>query len=431
MAQRPLPIHAVGRPAPWPLVATSFVLALLGWAAASAAAIRAVPDLAAGRLGAESPVLALHLAALVFFPFAVTGAAWHTLPVMLRNHLRSVRLLWLALPLLAGGVPLAAGIALGADTLVWAGTGLLAAALAVTLHQLAGLILHAPREKTLVASRIGVALSALHLVAAFVLGAAVFSAAGPAVWGVPYERMVLVHLLLAALGWLTLLILAVGRTLAPMLALAPAAPPRRLPWLELGFAAGLWLFAGGLAAGVGAIAAAGGAVVAIAVGRFCLQVAGVLRTRRLDAVEGPLAHLTAGVVFLAQSAAVGFAALAGAVDERRGTGAFVLLLVVGWAAGVILGHLGKLLSLSAWTGWPPGPRPGQAAFYPRRLWEAEAAAFAVGVELLAVSVLVRSEPLGYAGAGLVVGSAAAALAGAVTTVLRARAGRLDRSPARD
>ena len=82
----------------------------------------------------------------------------------------------------------------------------------------------------------------------------------------------------------------------------------------------------------------------------------------------------AGTVFLLEAAAAGYAALYGHVDARRAGAAFAILVLAGWAAGVTLGHLGKLLSLSAWSTWPPGPRPKQAALYPRRPWEAEAAA---------------------------------------------------------
>jgi hypothetical protein len=416
-------MHAVGRPAPWPLVSAAFLLALVGWLAATAASIAAAPDLGAGRFGAELPVLAVHLAGLVFFPFAVTGAASHTLPVMLRNDLQSVPRLWLALPLLGGGAPLAAGIAADVEALVWCGVTLVTAGLALVLRELAGVVAGAPKGKMLVASRAGVALSAFHLVAAFVLGAAVFSSGSPTVLGVPYERMVLVHLTLAGLGWLTLLILAVGRTLAPMLALAPAAPARRLPSLELAFTGGLWLLLAGVSAALDPLTAAGGAVVSAALARFGLQVAAVLRTRRLDPVEGPLVHLAVGVLFLAQAAAVGFATLAGAVDPRRGAAAFALTLVVGWAAGVTLGHLGKLLSLSAWSTWPPGPRPKQAALYARRPWRAEALTFTAGIELLAVGILGGWEAVVRGGAAILTASALLAIAGAVITVRRARTGR--------
>ncbi|MCC6223001.1 MAG: hypothetical protein IT201_05870 [Thermoleophilia bacterium] len=418
MVQRPLQIYGVGRPASWPLVGASFSVAVAGWLAAACALVPAAPRLADGWLHAAEPLLAIHLAGLVFLPFAVTGAAWHTLPVMLRNELPSERRLWLALPPLGGGAPLAAGIAVHSEWLTWVSAGLLAAGLVLVVRELAGLVVRAPGEKLLVASRTGVALSALHLVSAFVLGAVAFAADGPDAPGVPFQRLVLVHLMLAGLGWLTLLILAVGRTLVPMLALAPAAPPRRLPGVELVFTGGLWLLLAGIAAALDVLAWAGGAVVVLALGRFGVQVARVALLRRLDAVEGPLAHALAGFVFLAQAAAFGFATLAGALDAWRGTAVLALFLVVGWAGGVTLGHLGKLLSLSAWSTWPPGPRPRQAALYPRLPWKLEAALFAAGVELVGVGILTGSSALTRVGAASVVASALLAAVGCATTVVR-------------
>jgi hypothetical protein len=164
-------------------------------------------------------------------------------------------------------------------------------------------------------------------------------------------------------------------------------------------------------------------VLTLALARFGLEIGRVLRMRKLEAVEGPLAHLAAGVAFLAQAAIFGFVALGGVLDERRGAAAFALVLVGGWAAGVTLGHLGKLLSLSAWSTWPPGPRPKQAALYPRGAWKAEAVAFAVGVELVAAGILAESEGLARVGGGVLLASALLAAAGAAITVRRANAGR--------
>jgi hypothetical protein len=98
----------------------------------------------------------------------------------------------------------------------------------------------------------------------------------------------------------------------------------------------------------------------------------------------------------------------------------VALLALGWAAGITLGHLGKLLSLSAWAWWPPGPRPKQADLYPRRTWLAEAVLFAAGAELLAVGALAGSAPLARAGGACLLAAALAALAGAALTFVRCR-----------
>src|SRR5438067_6254859 len=81
--------RAVGGAVSRRLLAAYFVVALAYWLAASATAIVAAPDPAAGHPLASAPVLATHLIALGVLPFAVSGASFHLLPVMLRNKLAS------------------------------------------------------------------------------------------------------------------------------------------------------------------------------------------------------------------------------------------------------------------------------------------------------------------------------------------------------
>lgn len=402
--------RAVGGPVALPLLAGYFGLALAGWLAASVALVVAAPRLAAGDPGASEPVLAVHLLAVGFLPLAVGGGACHLLPVMLRNPLRSERRIAVALPLLAlGGWLVAPGVAFDLSVLLWPGAGLLALGLAIVLLELGGLVVRAPSGRMLVASRAGVGLSLFHALAALTLGAIVFDQGDAAALGVAHGRWLLVHLHLAVLGWLALLILAVGRTLAPMLALAPAAPSRRLPLEELVLAVGLWLLAAGLAANVTPLAYAGGVLIVAALGRFGALLVRIARTRRMTP-EGPLLHLLAGALFLAQAAVLGFALLAGAGPRGRGVAAYVLLLLLGWAAGVTLGHLPKLLSLSIWVWWPPGPRPKQDALYPRRLARLEAGLFGLGVETGAIGIYVGNGAAARAGAALLVAAAVSAAA---------------------
>ena len=145
---------------------------------------------------------------------------------MLRNDPPRPRSRWVVLGLLAGGVPLAVGVAEGNDVLATLGAVVLAGGLGLLLVELAVLIRGAPSGRLLVVSRPAIGLAGFHAAAAFVLGAVVLADGGP------YERLLLVHLSLALVGWLTVLVAAVGRTLVPMLALAPAAPRRRVPLAE-------------------------------------------------------------------------------------------------------------------------------------------------------------------------------------------------------
>ena len=109
----------------------------------------------------------------------------------------------------------------------------------------------------------------------------------------------------------------------------------------------------------------------------------------------------------------------GLLVGRPGDGRLLVVLVVslllGWSAGITVGHAGKLLALSAWTWWPPGPRPKQAAFYGGRLWIAEVALFAAGTESLVIGVLAGSAGAARSGGVLLVAAACLALAGAMRT----------------
>jgi hypothetical protein len=420
MQVRSLPVtnrRAVGGPVARSLLAAYFGSALLAWVAAAVTSVFAAGDLAAGRPLATAPVLAVHLLALGVLPLAVSGASFHLLPVMLRNHLLSQRALWLALPLLWGGVLVASGVGAGASVRVWLGAAAVSAGLAIVLVEIGALVWRAPRDRMLITSRIGVSLPGLHVVAALVLGAVIFDEDRPFA-GIAYDRWLLIHLHIALIGWIAVLIVTVGRNLAPMLAQAPAARPRRWPLNEAIIVLGLWVLIAGLAVGSRIVTVAGGLAIALALGTFAVLVMRVVRTRRTG-LEAPLAHLAIGAFFLLQAFCLGLVAALTRPDTRL-VSAYVILLLVGWAGGVVVGHVGKLLSLSLWVWWPPGPRPKQAALYPRRLGLLEAGTFLIGVEALMIGVLAGSATLARSGAGVLGLSAVATVAG-VTATWRRRA----------
>ena len=405
----------VGRPAPALVVASYFAAALAAWLAAAVVLALASRDLAAGSVAAGDVLLAVHLVALGFLPLAVTGGVLHVLPTLLRNDASR----WrgpLALPLLCAGPLLAVGIARDLDALVRSAAVAETLGFLLVAWELAVYVARAPSGRMLLASRVGIALSTLHAAAALAIGGALAERGFRPLWGIPHDRAIAVHLHLAALGWLTLLLVAVGRTLGPMLALAPAAPRRRAPVAEIALAAGTWLVVAGLARASRPLELAGAAIVVAALTSFVTLVARVTREYRVAVPEGPLVHLAAGLFFLAEAAALGIGMAAGADVTSRRLVAYALLLLVGWAAGATLGHAVKLLSLSVWAWWPPGPRPKQGDLYSTRLAIAEAAGFALAVELVAVGVIGGSTAAVAAGGALLVGSALAACAGAAVTL---------------
>ena len=409
----------VGRPAPAALVATYFVAALLAWLAATIAIVAAAPQLADAGVASPEVLLAVHLVGLGFLPLAVTGAVLHVLPTLLRNDASPFRG-WVALPLLGAGPILAFGIANDHEPVTWIAAAAETTGFAVVVWEIVTLVVRAPHDRMLLASRIGILLSTFNAAAALAVGAALADRGFRPLLGIPHDRAIGIHLNLAVLGWLTLLIVTVGRTLTPMLSLAPAAPRRRIPLEELVLTGGLWLLVAGLALGARAPMIVGALLVLATIAVFAVLTARIGRQHRMDGLEGPLTHVVTGMFFLGQAAILGIGMLVGLEASPARLTAYVVALLVGWAGGVTLGHLGKLLSLSAWAWWPPGPRPKQAALYPRRVWLAEAIVFAVGIELLVNGVLASSEPTVLLAGLLLVGAAATALGAAVLTVCAGR-----------
>jgi hypothetical protein len=402
------------------------VASLVGLLLASGATLSAADDVARGGLASSDVLLAVHLFSLAFLPLAVGGAALHVLPLVLRGVPGSRRG-WVAFACLLPGPLLAVGIARHQSALTWVSGVFVTLGLALVLGEAIRLVARSPRGRIVVVSRFGVVAAALHGALGFLLGPLLFSLRWRPWEGIPHDRLIAIHLHLSLIGAVTLLILTVGRTLVPMLAVAPTAPRRRFPTDEVTLTTGLWISIAGFAAGERWAVALGGATIVVAVARFLALVARTLRARRVPAVEGPLLHAVTGLVFLAQATVLGIVLLDRPGDERIVI-AYAVTLLVGWGVGVTVGHAGKLLALSAWAWWPPGPRPKQGAFYDRRVWAAEAAAFLVGVELLVVGAVSGSVPVARAGGALLVLAALLALVGAVRTMSLVPGGRGEPGP---
>lgn len=414
MRTRALPIAGVGSPGPYRLVAAYLCCSLIGLLLAALATVPAADDLAHGSFTSPDVLLAVHLFALGFLPLAVGGAALHVLPLVLRGR-PEARRGWVAFASLLPGPLLAFGIAHHQDSLTRVTGAVVAVGLALVLVEAILLVVRSPRGRIVVVSRFGVIATAVHAALGFLVGPLLISHRWRPWAGIPYDRLIAIHLHLTVIGAITLLIVTVGRTLVPMLAVAPTAPKRRFPTEEAAITAGLWISIVGFAAGERWAVAVGGATIVVAVARFLALVARTFRARRVPTVEGPLLHALTGIVFLLQATVLGIVLLGRPHDERLVT-AYAITLLVGWGVGVTLGHVGKLLSLSAWTWWPPGPRPKQTAFYSRTVWAAEATVFLAGTELLVGGVLEGSSLAATGGAALLVLASVLALWGAARTM---------------
>lgn len=404
----------VGVPAPFRLVTAYLGAGLVCWLLVAVALVRAASDIAQGAVVAPSVLLAVHLLGLGFLPLAVAGAALHVLPTLLRIS-GDARRGWTAFGGLCAGPVLAVGVARHQPTVTWVSAALVGIGLLVLLVDIGVLVARAPRGRLLLASRFGVAASGVHALLAFLVGPLLFDRQWRPWADIPHDRLIAIHLHLAVIGWLTLLLVTVGRTLVPMLSLAPSEPVRRLPAEELGVAGGMWIGMVGFALGERWLLVAGTVVTLAALASFVAVLVRAARRHRLHGLEGPIVHVVVGLVFLVEAAALAVVLLDRPPSIGRLT-AYAVLLLVGWAAGITLGHVGKLLSLSAWMWWPPGPRPKQAALYPRRVWVAEAVAFAVGVQLVAAAAMWTVPWAARAGAAALVVSAVLALIAAARTL---------------
>ncbi len=413
---RRLPHVQTGGPMPFQTVIPAYVAALAGWLTASIVLVIATPALVDGAIATTEVVLAAHLVALVLFPFGVAAAVMQLLPMLLRNDLSSGTRVRIALILIAAGTPLAFAIAQDANGFVAILAALLAAGLALVVVEVTLLIRRAPQGRLIIVNRPAIALAGANALLAFALGAAAAADRGPNPLGIPYERLLLAHLSIALVGWLTVLIAAIGRTLVPMLGLGPAPARRHVPVAELMIVAGLWLYLAGVILEKPAMFAAGIVVAVAGVVPVGLLFARTALRGRIGVREGPGAHAAAGLVFLLQAALLGLLAAAGSIDGRRAAIGAVVFLGLGWAAGMIVGHIGKLVSLAAWGSWPPGPRPRQSELYARLPWKFEAALFTAAVELLGAGIVVESDTAARAGALLLVGAALAAALGVALTI---------------
>ena len=135
---------------------------------------------------------------------------------------------------------------------------------------------------------------------------------------------------------------------------------------ELVLTVGLWLLVAGLALGFAAAPMIVGALLVVgAIAFFAVMTVRISRRFGAELRKASRARSrtsSRGCASSARRRSSGSGIPSGSRRLPARLTALVVALLVGrWAGGVTLGHLGKLLSLSAWTWWPPGPRPKQAS----------------------------------------------------------------------
>jgi hypothetical protein len=312
---------------------------VLAWAALLAGA-RDVPSFAGG-LG--MPFAALHFATLGVIAMAAIGATLQLLPVATRQPVRSIGAAKLVWWLLAPGVLLfSGGAAAYAPRVMAPGAALAIAGLAVyavllgrNLGSARGMPVVVAHGWAALAALVGLALTGLALVARYEHGLALDHGAFRGA-----------HLVLAAYGFMGLLVLGLSQFLLPMLAIARP-PTARSAYTALAAALGaLVLAVAGFFAGSEGLLAAAAVAGLGAAGVHVASLERSLRARLRPALGPAFALVRLSWALLLASLVLALAIALGWAPPRAGV-LFVLLLVPGWLLTFLLAVLQRIVPFLA------------------------------------------------------------------------------------
>lgn len=395
---------------PFPLPGAHFAVALAWLGFGSACLLLVAGELARGAWRTAETAAVAHCFTLGWLLTSAYGTLYQLAPVAMAVEARSVRAGFVTLALHAVGT-LCVVIGFGdwqprllglGWTLVVLGLGLWSWNVGSRL----GATARAPRIGYTV-------LAAFGLLWAGVLaaGARVGNALGW--WMVPREALVAVHVQLAALGFGTLLVMGIGSRLLPMFLLSRTAPEWPQRWMAPLTGAGVLLQAAGWLAGVRALVLAGGAMAAAGVALLLLQAWFWFRHRARPQLDPSLRQAAVALALLGVATVVGLAALATA--SPRATGAYGVLLIVGWLGLLIAAIYARIVPFLTWMHRFSGrvgerglPRVGDLV--PVRWVRVASVAWMAGVVLLTTGVLLGVPALAVAGAGTFAAGTALSLA---------------------
>jgi hypothetical protein len=376
-------------------------------------------------------IAVVHLVTLGFITSAVLGALYLVCPLALR------------LPLPEGRRDLAAGISwmVGVsgvashfwlesyDGMAWSGAMALATPLWLGTRVLAGL----RRAPAPLEARLPIGLAILNLFAAGALGVLLGVNKHHPFLPAAQLDAVHAHIHLAAVGFVTLMVVGAGYRMLPMT--LPAAMPRG----RLALASGLVIEAGtwGLTAALllsPALVPAAAAIVLAGIGLFLSRVAVMLRDRRPPPAERPrpdwaVFHAIQALAYLAITGILGLAlaVLPPSDLKLRLAMAYGVCGLLGFLCQIVLGVEARLLPLSAWLhgfargGYRAQP-PSLHTALSRRAAAATFGSWTLGVPGLAVGLAGDRPRLTAAAAALL------ALAVLIVAVSASRAVRALRRP---
>jgi hypothetical protein len=300
-------------------------------------------------------VLALvHTATLGWLTMTIMGASLQLAPVILNSPLRAARFVRWQYPVFAGGVVLlVSGFWFWGLPLLIAGGTLVVLAVAHYVVILGATLLYARRKTRaqtqpppLTARYLAASLTYLCLVVSLGLTAALNLALG--FLGAGMTRLLLAHITLGVLGWLTTTLMGVSYTLVRMFALAHGHGDQTGRVIFALLNGGIILLAVGFALNWLPLEVSGGALLIAAVWLFAWDYAKMLRARRRKVLDVTQRHGIAAVAYLAIVVPSGVVAALVGSGSARVMFALGLVALVGWLGQSTLGYLYKIVPFLIW-----------------------------------------------------------------------------------
>lgn len=296
-------------------------------------------------------VLALvHTATLGWLTMIIMGASLQLAPVILTSPLRATRLArWHYAVYLPGVALLVTGFWFWRLPLLIAGGSLVVLAVAHYAVILGATLLHARRHtqaRPLTARYLTASLIYLCLVVSLGLTAALNLSLG--FLGAGTNRLLLAHITLGVVGWLSCTLIGVSYTLVRLFALVHSHNDRLGRMVFALLNGGIVGMAGGFALAWLPLEIAGGLLLVAAVWLFAWDYAQMLRQRKRKLLDATQHHGIAAVGYLAVVVSLGVAAALLGWNSPRLFATLGLAALVGWLGQSTLGYLYKIVPFLIW-----------------------------------------------------------------------------------
>jgi hypothetical protein len=372
-----------------PLAGEHFAAALAYLITGAAGLVWITPELAAATYSSPHVAGVTHLFTLGWLTTTIFGALYQLLPVALGAPVRSRWLghasFWTFVP---GAGVFALSVAISSPRLHDIGIALVGTGILIAVGNIGATLFRArARDVTWAA----IALAIFFLTSTLALGATLLYNLDTGFIAEARGRVLAAHLHVALVGWVLMMMVGVSHRLLPMFLLAHGADTR---WTRRALAlltAGVVMLATGILAQITVASWIGAALLEAGVGCFLWQAYSFYRVRIRRKTDIGMRFAGTALCFLAASALLGLAVLAGVGAHARLATMYITTGLLGGIVMFVTGLFYKIVPLLAWTSryrdrMGKEPVPTVSALYSARVAHVQLGAMALGVVLLAAGI---------------------------------------------